>query len=83
MMCANLTHLYSLRVIDGTSVKELAKIKELLAVGGINFFSEPIPFELRKFKKEPMILYSYLKRWKRGIVSYMKNTLGIRNIFKR
>lgn len=83
MMCANLTHLYSLRIIDGTSVKELAKIKELFAVGGINFFSEPIPFEFRKFKKEPMILYSYLRRWKRGIVSYMKNTLGIRNIFKR
>jgi glycosyltransferase involved in cell wall biosynthesis len=83
MMCANLTHLYSVRIIDGTSAKELSKIKDLLAAGGINFFSEPIPFELRKFKKEPMIFFSYLVKWKRKFKSFIKNTLGIRNIFKQ
>ncbi len=83
MMCANLTYIYSIRIIEGTSLKELHKIKELLDRQGISFFSEPIPFEVRKFKKKPIIIYGYLKRWKKNIKLFMKNTLGIKNFFKR
>jgi len=83
MMCSNLTYIYSVRIIDGTSMKELNKIKDLFVKEGIKFFSEPIPFEFRKFKKEPMILFSYFLKCKKEIKAFMKNTLGIRNIFKR
>lgn len=83
MMCANLTYIYTLRIVDGTSIKELSKIKELFEQGGIRFFSEPIPFEFRKFNREPIILCVNLKRWKRKIKLFMKNTLGIKNIFEK
>lgn len=83
MMCANFTYLYSLRIIEGASMKELIKIRELLAESGIKFFSEPIPFEFRNFKKEPMVLFCYLVKCKREIKSFLRNTLGISNFFKK
>jgi glycosyltransferase involved in cell wall biosynthesis len=83
MMCANLTYIYSARILDGTSIKELQKINGLLKKEGIKFFSEPIPLEARKFSKEPKIFFGFLKKYRRKIVLFLRNTLGIRNIFKR
>jgi len=83
MMCANLTYLYSRRIVEGTNVKELIRIRELLAKNGIKFFSDPIPFEFRNFKKEPMVLFCYFVKYKREIMSFLRNTLGIRNIFRK
>ena len=83
MMCANLTYIYSARILDGTSIKELQKIKELFKKEGIKFFPEPIPLEARKFCKEPNIFFGFLKKYRRKIVLFLRNTLGIRNIFKR
>lgn len=83
MMCANLTHIYSKRIMDGTNIKVLSKIKKIFEGAGIKFFSEPIPFEARKFNKEPVIFYGFLKNCTRKIKLFLKDILGIRNIFKR
>jgi glycosyltransferase involved in cell wall biosynthesis len=83
MMCANLTHIYSKRIMDGTSIKVLSKIKKIFEEEGIKFFSEPIPLKARKFNKEPVIFYGLLKNFTRKIKLFLKNTLGIRNIFKK
>lgn len=83
MMCANLTHIYSKRILDGTSIKILSKIKKIFEREGIKFFSEPIPLKARKFNKEPVIFYGFLKKCTGKIKLFLKNTLGIRNIFKR
>ena len=83
MMCANLTHIYSKRILDGTSIKVLSKIRKIFEREGIKFFSEPIPLKARKFNKEPIIFYGFLRNCKRKIKLLLKNTLGIRNILKR
>ena len=83
MMCANLTYIYSARILDGTSIKELQQIKGLFKKEGIKFFSEPIPLEARKFSKEPKIFLGFPKKCRRKIILFLRNTLGIRNIFKK
>lgn len=83
MMLANLTHIYSKRIMDGTCIKVLSKIKKIFEKEGIKFFSEPIPFEVRKFNKEPLFFYGFLKKSMWKIKLFLKDTLGIRNILKR
>jgi len=76
MMRANLTHIYSVRIVDGTSRKELNEIRKLFRREGIKFYSKPIPFGFRKFKSQPMFLYCYLKRWRRKFASKKNQSSG-------